>query len=303
MASSFEMMPAKCRLTSSIRTAAADFDSRPAQRLSYFQMSVLHHRDLEHFRTFGWIRVPGAFGANAAAAMCTVIWAALGEVGIIRNEPTTWTKTRPEHLQHLKRDPVFRTIGTERTLGAIQEVLAGQALPLPKDWGAFFLHFPTGGVWDVPSSGWHMDGDYTGQLCPPCGILIHAMLTDVGPRSGGTNIISGSHRLVHRWFTEHAAAPGARSAQLRRSLQGHPYLRDLCTAGDPAARIVRFHDQIEVVDGVPLQVVENTASAGDLIIMHTLLLHAVPAAHLGSQPRFLLSTGIQVPYWEAGPAK
>jgi hypothetical protein len=31
--------------------------------------------------------------------------------------------------------------------------------------------------------------------------------------------------------------------------------------------------------------------------MHSLLLHAVPSAHLGSQPRFLLSTGVQVPYW------
>jgi hypothetical protein len=30
---------------------------------------------------------------------------------------------------------------------------------MPKDWGAFFLHFPTGGNWDLPSSGWHLDGD------------------------------------------------------------------------------------------------------------------------------------------------
>ena len=51
---------------------------------------------------------------------------------------------------------------------------------------------------------------------------------------------------------------------------------------------------------MPLQVVENTASAGDVILMHSLLLHAVPAAHVGSQPRFLLSTSVQVPYWPTG---
>lgn len=124
------------------------------------------------------------------------------------------------------------------------------------------------------------------------------MLTDVGMRCGGTNIISGSHRLVRRWFTLHPPAAGTRSAQLRKSLQGHPYLHDLCAAGASAQRIARFHGRVEVVDDIPLQVVENTASAGDLIRMHTLLLHAVPAAHLGSQPRFLLSTGIQQPYWE-----
>jgi hypothetical protein len=257
--------------------------------------------DLEHFRTFGWVRVPAAFSADAAAAMCTVIWGALGKVGILRADPSTWTKTRPEHLQHLKGEPIFNAIGTERTVGAIREVLQGQALPMPKNWGAFFLHFPTGGEWDVPSSGWHMDGDYTGELQPPCGILIHAMLTDVAPRCGGTNLLSGSHRLVHRWFKDHPPAPGARSAQLRKSLQRHRYLRDLCTAGDPATRIARFHERAEVIDGVPLQVVESTAAAGDVIVMHTLLLHAVPAAHLGHQPRFLLSSGIQVPYWKTAP--
>ena len=260
-------------------------------------MPVLHHRDLEHFRTFGWVRVQGAFSADAAATMCAVIWAGLGQVGIVRDQPSTWTKTRPEHLQHLKSDPAFRAVGSERTVGAIRQLLEGQALPLPKDWGALFLHFPTGGEWDVPSSGWHMDGDYTGELSPPCGLLIHAILDDVGARHGGTNILSGSHRLVHQWFTENPPAAGARSAQMRKSLQRHPYLRDLCTAGDPAMRIARFHERAEVVDGIPLQVVENTASAGDVILMHTLLLHAVPAAHLGSQPRFLLSTGIQQPYW------
>jgi hypothetical protein len=105
---------------------------------------------------------------------------------------------------------------------------------------------------------------------------------------------------VHKWFTEHAPAQGARSAQLRKSLQRHPYLRDLCTAGDPGQRIARFHDRSETVDGAALQVLENTASAGDLLLMHSLLLHAVPAAHLGNQPRFLLSTSVQQPYWHTG---
>src|SRR5690242_335779 len=106
-------------------------------------MSSLDESALEHFRTFGWIRVRGAFGANDAAAMCAVIWSALAKVGIDRSDPFTWTKTRPEHLQHLKRDPAFLAIGTDRTIGAIKQVLEDQPLPIPRDWGAFFLHFPT----------------------------------------------------------------------------------------------------------------------------------------------------------------
>jgi hypothetical protein len=124
------------------------------------------------------------------------------------------------------------------------------------------------------------------------------MLTDVGPRCGGTNILSGSHRLVHRWFSENPLPPRTRGSQLRESLERHPYLRDLYTAGNPEARIARFHECIGEVDLIPLQVIENTASAGDVILMHSLLPHAAkPAAHLGTQPRFLLNQDIHQPYW------
>lgn len=127
---------------------------------------------------------------------------------------------------------------------------------------------------------------------------VHAMLTDVGPRCGGTNILSGSHRLVHQWFSENPPPPRTRGSQLRESLERHPYLRDLYTAGNPEARIARFHEYIGEVDLIPRQVIENTASAGDVILMHSLLLHAAkPAAHLGTQPRFLLNQDIHQPYW------
>jgi hypothetical protein len=41
-----------------------------------------------------------------------------------------------------------------------------------------------------------------------------------------------------------------------------------------------------------LRVLENTALAGDVILMHPLLLHAPPTAHLGRGPRFLLNKDI-----------
>jgi hypothetical protein len=257
-----------------------------------------HPSPLEHFRAHGWIRIPAAFSPQDAAAICDVIWTALAKAGILRHDPSTWTTARPVHLQYLRTDPAFRTIGTERTIQAIDEVLEGQPWRKPRDWGAFFLQFPVGREWDIPSTGWHIDGDYAGQLSPPCGVKIHAMLTDVGPRCGGVNILSGSHRLVHRWFQENPAPPKTRGAQFRQSLERHPYLRDLSTAGNAAARIARFHERVEEVDGIPLQVLENTASSGDVILMHSLLLHAgAPAAHLGTQPRFLVNQGICQPYW------
>lgn len=183
-------------------------------------------------------------------------------------------------------------MGSERTVTAIDEVLVGQPWRRPRDWGVFFLVFPTRRSWDVPTNGWHLDADYTGPLVRPKGVKVHAMLGDVASRSGGMMIISGSHRLVHRWFLDHPPRAGARAPELRASIHRHPYLRDLCTPGDTAARIERFHERIEATDGIPLQVLENTATAGDVILMHPLLLHAPPTTHLGSRPRFLLNKDI-----------
>lgn len=241
------------------------------------------------------MRVPNAFNASDAAAMRDVIWRALEEQGIRRNDVSTWRVGRPAHLQHLRSDPTFQAIGSARTLAAINAVLEDQRWPTPTHWGAFFLVFPSRGRdWCVPSGAWHIDADYIGRLAPPDGVKVHAMLNDMGPRCGGMFILSGSHRLVHRWFAQHPPAPNARAIHMRKSLQRHPYLGALWADGDAASRTERFFDSHEVVDGIALQVVENTAAAGDVILMHPLLLHAPPAAHTGDQPRFLLNLDIRV---------
>ena len=143
----------------------------------------------------------------------------------------------------------------------------------------------------MPASGWHADANYRSQLWPPKGVQTHALFGDVPPRSGATQILSGSHRLIHQWFKQNPAPADAKSADMRKLLLGHPYIRDLHTDDDPDERIARFMDRIEVVDGIPLQVIENTGAAGDVILLHPLTLH-VAARNIGSAPRFLLSGGV-----------
>jgi ectoine hydroxylase-related dioxygenase (phytanoyl-CoA dioxygenase family) len=96
---------------------------------------------------------------------------------------------------------------------------------------------------------------------------------DVAPRAGGTLIISGSHRLVHNHFRDNPPPPGARGADYRKLLLRHPYIRDLHTEGTAAERAARFMDRAEEHHGIPLQVVENTGTAGDVILLHPLVLH------------------------------
>jgi hypothetical protein len=75
------------------------------------RMSHSHQSALEHLRTYGWSSSPAAFRAEDAAAMCDLIWAALREVGIHRNDPSNRTTVRPEHMKHLKADSAFALSG------------------------------------------------------------------------------------------------------------------------------------------------------------------------------------------------
>lgn len=82
-----------------------------------------------------------------------------------------------------------------------------------------------------------------------------------------------------------------RSADMRKSLQRHPYIAELHREGERDQRVKRFMEQVEVVDGVPLQVIEATGVPGDVIVLHPLSLH-VGAPNNGTDPRFMLSGGV-----------
>lgn len=251
---------------------------------------------IEHFNEHGWVCVAHAFWPEEAAAMREAVWRALADAGIRRDEPSTWTIERPTHLQGLKDDPVFRAVGSEAILAAIDIILDGRDYDAPKNWGAVFVAFPGKDSWGIPASGWHIDALYTSGLMPPGGVKTIALFGDVAPEAGGTQILGGSHRLVHRWFKENPPPPGARGADMRKLLQSHPYIRDLHTIGDEEERIARFMGREEVIDDIPLRVVECTGSAGDVYLLHPLLLH-VAATNAGDYPRFMLSGGVTTDRW------
>lgn len=249
---------------------------------------------LEHFRAHGWMRAPQAFSAAEAAAMREATWDALAKTGILRDRPSTWKTERPAHLQPLKEHPAFRVAGSKRLIAAIDATLEGQSWEAPKNWGAAFLAFPSNRKWNVPAGGWHLDANYLSPLSPPAGVSTHALFGDVLPRAGATLIVSGSHRLVHKYFKDNPPPPGTRGAEYRQMLRGHPYLRDLHMEGDAEARVARFTERAEEHEGIPLQVVENTGKAGDVILLHPLTLH-VATTNNGDAPRFLLSGSVHLP--------
>lgn len=236
--------------------------------------------------------------------MRDVVWDALARDGIMRDDPKTWINEAPSHLQSLKGVDVFKEIGTDRTLGVIDDIIGAGRWKPPSDWGAYFLLFPTRRPWSVPWKAWHLDHAYTSPVSPIDGLKVHSMFGDVAPRAGGMTIVAGSHHLVARHFADHPPRAGAKAAQVRKQLmQSNDYLRELGTdpgENDRDARIARFVDTVEVVEGVPVQVVELTATAGDVILIHPLVLHTRPT-NAGTQPRFLLNKDLYLTSRAAAP--
>ena len=233
--------------------------------------------------------------------MRAAVWRVLQRSNIREHDPASWTAERPTHLQELKGDRAFAAAWGPRTREAIGRVLESAAYPEPRSWGGFFIAFPSAAEWNLPWSAWHADARYTSALAPPEGIRVHALLGDIAPRSGATLLLAGSHQLLHRWFRRHPPQPGARGVDHRRSLMGHPYIRDLHREGRADERVARFIERAEEHDGVELQVVENTGAAGDIVLVHPLLLHAA-SVNAGSAPRFLLSGAVDLDsMWASGP--
>jgi hypothetical protein len=253
-------------------------------------MPVLTPADLDHFHSRGYVYVHDAFSKDDAAAMRDVVWEALEPSGFRRDDPTTWREEAPSHLQHLKRAPAFKAVGSARTLGAIDELLGDGSWKHPSDWGAFFVLFPVARPWTVPHATWHCDHDYTAPLEPLRALKVHAMFGDVEPRAGGMTIVAGSHRVAAAHFAAHPVPPGAPAAKVRKALMAsHPYLAALGTkGGEPEARMARFVDAEEDVNGVGLRVIELTARTGDVILIHPQVLHTRPT-NAGTAPRFLLN--------------
>lgn len=253
------------------------------------------HNSFEHFDEHGWMCIPGGLSAADAQTMQDALWAALAEAGIDRSRPETWTVERPTNLQRLRTDQAFRWRPTAALRQAI-EVIVNADFEEPADWGSAFIAFPSQSRWGVPHKGWHIDANYRSPLFPARGVKTLALLDQVETCGGGTQVLSGSHRLVHGWFQRHPPPTAAKSSELRDLLRAHSYIDALFRPGNAEQRIARFMRCSEDNEGVPLQVVELTGSSGDVFLMHPLLMHAA-APNNRDKPRLMISGGVTTNMW------
>lgn len=240
------------------------------------------------FEEKGFVRIPGAFSREQAAAMEARVWAWLErKYSVSRTDPATWTVSAPTGLQGLKRQHVFEAIGGEATCAALDGLLGAGRWKRPRDWGGFLVNFPSAGPWSVPRRVWHTDFGFQGPLDRPFGALLFSFLSDVPPGAGGTVVVEGSHHVIRQFLVEHPRASQSKMKNVRLALvQSDPWLAALASEEEDPARVERLMRDGAAVAGVRVRVAELTGEAGDLVIGHNWLLHA-GAPNCGSRPRIM----------------
>jgi hypothetical protein len=256
---------------------------------------MLSVRQRDEFDDLGLFRISGAFSGDDAAAMRAVAWREMDrKYGIREDERATWTVERPSGLKNTKRHRAFDAIGNEVLTAAFDELISEGEWARPRTWGQVMVTFPNASQpWVVPHGLWHVDFRYDASTTGPLfGLKVFAFFGDVAPRSGGTLVISRSHRVVSRFVDSLPQSVRADFRTMRLRFMDHqPWLRALATPEYDTDRTARFMDQDGDVDGIAVRIVELTGAAGDVVITHPWALHHV-ASNAGRYPRLMRAQSI-----------
>ena len=253
------------------------------------QLSTLTASDLERFERDGYLVVRQAFARADGLAMELQWWRELAEAhGIRRDDAASWRRLAGD-LKAAKRDRLQARILTSRVRGVLDDLLGPSAWPPPRDWGRPLITFPEPGQWELPTTHWHWDNPCDLHLDRPQALFVVSFIGSVGPRGGGTLILSGSPRLLIEQERRLTASERHGSiATLRdRFARSHPWLMALTgLAPSPTDRIAAFMDRETLVEGVPVRVVELTGEPGDMVFCHPVMVHCA-AQNRGARPRFM----------------
>jgi hypothetical protein len=208
--------------------------------------------------------------------------------GALPARPDTWPVEAPAHFQSPTRSGAFDALASPTVLTAIDGLLGRHGWRAPEQWGRPLVTFPQEVPWHLPASGWHLDS--TDRPGDPV-LVVFACLADVGPKGGGTLVVTGSHRLTGRG----SRYSGLRSAKFRDRLAAdHPWFRKLVTPGDEPDRTARLLGSTFLMDDIELEIAELTGDTGDAFVMHPRLLHVVAPNALDT-PRLMLLHFVQKP--------
>ncbi|HEY0753879.1 MAG TPA: phytanoyl-CoA dioxygenase family protein [Ktedonobacteraceae bacterium] len=257
-------------------------------------LNVLTETQSEQFIEEGYTRLEEAFPRQQALLAQAFLWERLAERGIRRDDRSTWQEPMVR-INETYDDAVFQACATPRLVGAIEDLVGqGRYVEAQKStcWGWWPVNFALGSQqpWDVPTTGWHWDGNYFRHFVdsPEQGLLLLCLFSETQPYGGGTTVATGSHKIVARFLNQYAAGLELRPA-IELCNRSHPWLETLTgSTGALVEHRVEYFMENPYQDGskTTLRVVETTGLPGDIFLCHPFLYHSSSQNHSGI-PRFM----------------
>ena len=250
------------------------------------------------FLDTGLARVSGAVPPDAVEAMAARIWRTLGrQLGVVRDRPETWPRDEQPELKQMARAGVFEAIFSPDVRALLDDFFGGRSWGPPRlPPTPLGIRFPTPErPWRVPTRRWHLDHAEPYDAWPAC-VRMFLCLEAVEPGGGGTFYVAGSHRVVAAVTPELSATHDRIGSTriVKRLKYESPWFAELCSKSEAdAGRAARFMQEGSELRGVPVRVAEMTGHAGDLLLWHPNLLHALSPANCREAPRLVVSVTIQ----------
>ena len=232
-------------------------------------VGVLGRDEIDSFVADGFVAVRGAVPFDVVRACQEEVWAALGDEGVAREDPSTWR--RPVVRVACPESEAFAAAGTRPVLWEAFDQLIGEG----RWWrrhgvgGTIPVRFPSQD--DPGDAGWHIEASYAKDGQPwvdhrsrARGLLVLYLFTDVDEDSAPTRVRPGSHRDAAR-----VLAPAGD--------EGMPFMR--------AAELA---EQVSAAQATALV----TGCAGDVFLCHPFLVHAASWPHTGRHPRIIAQPGV-----------
>lgn len=231
---------------------------------------VFSKAELEQFITDGFVTLRGGFPRELAETSRRFVWDYI----------LSWkkcTSSGQPMVQILRgfHEPPFDQVLTRRMCDAFDEIAglgrwigsgpyylpdaSGQGQWIEMGYGYWTILFP-----GFPGpGGWHVDGIHRFHLdSREQGLVRLLLFSDVGPDDGGTPMVRGSHREVARMIARHEPAGIGPGAEFQERLK-----------------------EAGLLDVDARKIVHVTGEAGDVALMHPLLIHGF-GPNRGTKIRF-----------------
>lgn len=223
---------------------------------------VLDAEQIERFVELGYCKLADAFTRQQATAARECVWRRMEQkAGIRRDDPSTWPGVYD--IEERLANPEVLACFTDRLAAGVEQLVGRNRWSGARNWGFWPVNFwfGAGEPYDVPTSGWHIDGNWFRHRidCPLQGLLVIGLFTDIWPGGGGTILAAGSHKQTARVLARHA--DGISHLDLFSEVLGQP--------------LGNFQ--------------EITGAAGDVLLAHPFLFHSRGVKRYGL-PRFISNT-------------